>query len=58
MDNTSDLIYYKVESRFWRRKIGDKLDNLINGIDVSDACVNTSQEFHHSSPIEARKTAF
>ncbi len=51
-------IYYIVESHFWRKKIGSKLDNLINGINISDAFVNTSQEFHNSSPIEARKAAF
>lgn len=52
------LVYYIVESKFWRRKIGYKLDNLVNGIDFSDAFVNTSKEFHDSSPIKARKAAF
>ena len=52
------MLYYTVESRFWRRKIGNKLDNLVNGIDFSDAFVNTSKEFHDSSPIKARKAAF
>lgn len=52
------LVYYIVESKFWRRKIGNKLDNLVNGIDFSDAFVNTSKEFHDSSPIKARKAAF
>ncbi|MCW2119561.1 hypothetical protein [Flavobacterium sp. 7A] len=51
-------IYYRVESRFWRRKIGNKLDNWITGIDNSDAYVDTNQEFRHASPIEARKAAF
>ena len=51
-------IYYRVESRFWRRKIGNKLDNWIKGIDNSDAYVNGNQEFRHTSPIEARKAAF
>jgi len=51
-------VFYRVESQFWRRKIGNKLDNWINGIDISDAFVNTNQEFRHSSPIEARKAAF
>lgn len=51
-------IYYTVEARFWRRKIGNKLDNLLNGIDFSDAYVNTNQVFCHSSPIEARTNAF
>lgn len=51
-------VYYTVEALFWRRKIGDKLDNWINGIDYSDALVNIKQEFRHSSPIEARKEAF
>lgn len=54
----SGSIYYTVESHFWRRKIGYKLDNFVNGIDFSDAYVNTSKEFRHSSPIEARKAAF
>lgn len=52
------LIHYRVESHFWRRKIGNKLDNLIKGIDFSDALVKTKQEFEHESPIEARKMAF
>lgn len=51
-------MYYLVEANFWRRKIGDKLDNLINGIDISDAYVNTRQEFRNPSPIEARIAAF
>lgn len=52
------MIYYKVVSRFWRKKIGNKLDYLLKGIDFSDAYVNTSKEFHNSSPIEARRAAF
>jgi hypothetical protein len=51
-------IYYRVESRFWRRKIGNNLDNWISGIDNSDAYVDTHKEFRHASPIEARKAAF
>lgn len=51
-------IHYIVESTFWRRKIGNKLDNFVNGIDFSDAYVNTSKEFRNSSPIEARRAAF
>ncbi len=58
MNNTKNVIYYKVESHLWRRKIGNKLDNLVNEIDFSDAYVNTSKEFHDSSPIKARKAAF
>ncbi|TRX65909.1 hypothetical protein [Carboxylicivirga sp. M1479] len=54
----SSKLYYIVESKFWRRKIGNKLNNLINGVDLSDAYVNTSKEFHDSSPIKARKAAF
>ena len=52
------LIHYVVESKFWRRKIGNKLDNLLKGIDFSDAYVNTRKEFRNLSPIEARKDAF
>lgn len=52
------MVYYIVELRFWRRKIGNKLDNWINKIDYSDALVSSKKEFHHSSPIEARKQAF
>lgn len=52
------MLYYIVESRFWRRKIGDKLDNWLKGVDISDAYVNTNQEFRNNSPIEARKAAF
>lgn len=51
-------MYYTVQSQFWRRKIGDKLENLLNGVDYSDALVKTEIEFHNSSPIEARKQAF
>lgn len=52
------MIYYTVEMRFWRRKIGNILENMINKIDYSDALVNTKKEFRHSSPIKARKQAF
>jgi hypothetical protein len=51
-------MYYTVEALFWRRKIGNKLDNWNNGIDFSDALVKIKKEFHDSSPIEARKNAF
>ncbi|MFQ3578704.1 MAG: hypothetical protein SNJ71_01010 [Bacteroidales bacterium] len=51
-------IYYIVESQFWRRKIGNKLDNWLNGIDFSDALVKTEKVFRNSSPIEARRDAF
>ena len=54
----SSKLHYIVETKFWRRKIGNKLDNLVNGIDFSDAYVNTSKEFHDLSPIKARKAAF
>lgn len=53
-----EQIYYTVESKFWRRKIGNKLDNLIRGVDFSDAYVNDSKAFCDASPIEARKAAF
>jgi hypothetical protein len=51
-------MYYTVQSKFWRRKIGDKLENLLNSVDYSDALVGTKKEFHNTSPIEARKQAF
>ena len=52
------IVHYIVESKFWRKKIGNKLNNLINGIDFSDSYVNTSKAFHDLSPIKARKAAF
>lgn len=51
-------IHYIVESTFWKRKVGNRLDNFLNGVDLINSFVNTSKEFRNSSPIEARKAAF
>lgn len=51
-------IHYIVESTFWKRKVGNRLDNFLNGEDLISAFVNTSKEFCNSSPIVARKAAF
>jgi len=51
-------IFYIVESQFWRSKIGDKLESLANGLNLSDTFVKTKKEFRQESPIEARKMAF
>lgn len=51
-------IYYVVESKFWRREIGNILDNLIAGIKYDDALVKSLQVFTDDSPIIASEMAF
>jgi len=51
-------IYYIVESLFWRKKIGNKLDFLLNGGDLKDAIIHSQKEFIEDSPIIAREKAF
>jgi hypothetical protein len=38
-------IYYKVETLFWRKQIGNKLDFLLNNGDLKDAIHQTKKEF-------------
>ena len=51
-------IYYAVETLFYRKRIGNKLDFLIKGGDLKDAFCTTKSEFRDISPISAREKAF
>ena len=51
-------IYYTVESLFYRKDIGNKLDFLLNNGDLKDAIHHLKREFKDESPIIARENAF
>lgn len=51
-------IYYVVESLFWKSRIGDKLDFILNDGDLKGAIHHSKKEFRDASPIAARKSAF
>jgi hypothetical protein len=51
-------IYYTVETKFWRKRIGNKLDFLQSGGDICDAYQRSVKEFRNESPIFAREQAF
>jgi hypothetical protein len=51
-------INYSVESLFWRREIGNILENIVNRIKFSDALASTYRDFSDEKPINARKAAF
>jgi len=50
--------YYTVETKFWRKRIGNKLDFLQSGGDICDAYQRSVKEFRNDSPIIAREQAF
>jgi len=50
-------IHYLVDSKFYRKDIGNKLDFLLNGGNLEQAIVHTKKEFHNESPILAREGA-
>lgn len=49
--------HYLVDSKFYRKDIGNKLDFLLNGGNLEEAVVHTTKEFHNESPIVARVEA-
>jgi hypothetical protein len=51
-------IYYTVETKFWRKNIGNKLEFIQNGGDIRDAYQRSLKEFKNDSPIIAREEAF
>ncbi|SDC71590.1 hypothetical protein [Williamwhitmania taraxaci] len=51
-------IYYIVESSFYRKDIGNKLDFLFNNGDLKDAIHFSCKQFSDESPIIARENAF
>ena len=51
-------ISYTVETKFWRKNIGNKLEFLQNGGDIRDAYQRSLKEFKNDSPIIAREEAF
>jgi len=51
-------ISYTVETKFWRKKIGNKLDFIQSGGDIYDAYQRSVKEFRNDSPIIAREQAF
>lgn len=51
-------IYYTVETKFWRKNIGNKLEFIQNGGDIRDAYQRSVKEFRNDSPIIAREQAF
>lgn len=51
-------IYYTVETLFWRKSIGNKLEFLQNEGDLKDAIHHAKKEFKAESPIIARENAF
>ncbi len=51
-------ISYIVESLFYRKNIGNKLDFLLNNGDLKDAIHLSKKEFKDESPIIARENAF
>ncbi len=55
---TENKIYYTVETKFWRKKIGNKLDFIQSGEDIHDAYQRSVKEFRNDSPIIAREQAF
>ncbi len=56
--NKKPKIYYTVETKFWRKEIGNKLDFLQCGGDIKDAYQRSVKEFVNESPIIAREKAF
>lgn len=53
-----DVLYYTVEMLFWRRKIGGKLQAMLQNVDLKEALVHHVAEFKNDEPVEARKAAF
>ena len=51
-------IYYIVESLFYRKDIGNKLDFLLSNGDLKDSIHHLKREFKDESPIIARESAF
>lgn len=43
-------ISYTVETKFWRKKIGNKLDFIQSGGDIHDADQRSVKEFRNDSP--------
>lgn len=58
IQKTTPHIHYIVESLFYRKDIGNKLDFLLNNGDLRDAIHHTKKEFKAESPIIAREKAF
>ncbi len=56
--NKEIAISYTVETKFWRKKIGNKLDFIQSGRDIHDAYQRSVKEFRYDSPIIAREQAF
>ncbi len=51
-------ISYTVETKFWRKKIGNKLVFIQRGGDIHDAYQRSVKVFRNNSPIIARDQAF
>lgn len=51
-------IYYVVESLFWKSRIGDKLNFILNDGDLKGTLHHSKKEFRDASPIVARERAF
>ena len=58
LNNATVDIHYVVDSQFWRRDIGNILDNVLNGVEYDSALVKSSKEFSDVNPINAREMAF
>lgn len=51
-------MYYKIETKYWRREVPNIHDETHNETPTNVDLVETLKEFHHETPIEARKQAF
>jgi len=51
-------IHYIIETKYWRRQVPNIHDESHNETPTKADLVETKKEFHHVSPIEARKQVF
>ncbi|QRM90774.1 hypothetical protein FG167_16515 [Lacinutrix sp. WUR7] len=51
-------MHYQIETKYWRRAVPNIHDESHNETPTKADLVETKKEFHHVSPIEARKQVF
>lgn len=58
MKNQKTTISYSVESYFWKRDIGSKIEALVKGVDFNQYIQQSKKIFSDNEPIIARNKAF